>query len=204
LAAEQDGSVEDALMALVRAIVAGDPDEVSRLVDVVPVTETARADVYLEEIEHHLYRGDTALHLAAASHRPGIARLLVARGADVDARNRRGAQPLHYAADGVPGSGHWDPAAQAETVRVLIEMGADPNARDNNGVAPLHRAVRTRCSAAVGALLDGGADPGLANGSGSTPMDLATRATGRGGSGSSAAKAEQARIVDELQRRTGR
>ena len=43
------------------------------------------------------------------------------------ARNRRGAEPLHYAVDGVPGSRSWDPAAQAATVASLIDAGADPN-----------------------------------------------------------------------------
>jgi hypothetical protein len=60
---------------------------------------------------------------------------------------------------------------------------------------PLHRAVRTRSTAAVKALLDGGADPRAKNKSGSTPMDLAKQTTGRGGSGSPAAKKEQAEII---------
>jgi hypothetical protein len=32
----------------------------------------------------------------------------VAHGASVRARNRRGAEPLHYAADGNPGSAGWN------------------------------------------------------------------------------------------------
>lgn len=49
------------------------------------------------------------------------------------ARNRRGAEPLHYAAD----TNRWDPTAQAETIEYLISIGADPNALDGSGVAPL-------------------------------------------------------------------
>ncbi len=94
-----------------------------------------------------------------------------------------------------PGSAHWDPTAQAATVAYLIDAGADPNAVDGSGVMPLHRAVRTRCAAAVRALLEGGADPQGENKSGSTPMKLATRNTGRGGSGSEDAKAEQEEII---------
>ena len=63
----------------------------------------------------------------------------------------------------------------------------------------MHRAVRTRCAAAVKALLEGGADPRRKNKHGSTPMLLATRNTGRGGSGSREAKAQQERIVRLLQ-----
>jgi len=106
---------------------------------------------------------------------------LIATGANVRARNRRGAEPLHYAVDGMPGSRTWNPPAQAATVARLIAAGADPNATDKSGVTPLHRAVRTRCAAAVNALLEGGADPRRKNNSGSTPMLLANQNTGRGG-----------------------
>jgi ankyrin repeat protein len=64
-----------------------------------------------------------------------------------------------------------------------------------SGVAPLHRAVRTRCTAAVKALLEGGANVSARNKSGSTPWLLATLNTGRGGTGSPQAKAQQAEIV---------
>jgi hypothetical protein len=68
-------------------------------------------------------------------------------------------------------------------------------------VTPLHRAVRTRCAAAVGALLDGGADTRRKNRSGSTPMLLAAQNTGRGGTGSPEAKAQQDVIVRMLEQR---
>ena len=58
----------------------------------------------------------------------------------------------------------------------------------------MHRAVRTRCAAAVGALIDGGADALRQNGNGSTTIMLATRQTGRSGSGSPEAKTQQAEI----------
>jgi Ankyrin repeats (many copies) len=193
------------LMDLMRAIVANDAETVLRILatspDLVstPLTEGATRqgakDYWLPEIGHYAYKGDTALHVAAAAYRHGTARMLIDAGANVRARNRRGAEPLHYAADGGPGSASWDPEAQAATIAVLIAAGADPNAIDNSGVAPLHRAVRTRCSAAVQALLEGGADIRRKNKSGSTPMRLARLTTGRGGSGSAEAKAEQIEIV---------
>jgi hypothetical protein len=160
----------------------------------------AAADYYLSEISHYVYAGDAALHVAAAAYRPDIAHRLIDLGADVSARNRRGAAPLHYAADGLPGSSRWNPAAQSETIAWLIGSGADPNATDDSGVTPLHRAVRTRCAAAVGALLEGGADAAHKTGRGTTPIALATRQTGRGGSGSPDARAQQAQIVQLLER----
>jgi ankyrin repeat protein len=117
---------------------------------------------------------------------------LVAHGAEVRAQNRRGAEPLHYAADGSPGA---DSNAQHELICYLIDAGADPDALDKSGVAPLHRAVRDRCSGAVSALIDKGADPRLMNRSGSTPLHLAVQNTGKSHSGSEAANEEQQRII---------
>jgi hypothetical protein len=163
-------------------------------------TRAAAASNFLTPIMHYIYAGDTVLHLAAAAYRLEVVERLIELGADVRARNRRGAEPLHYASDGGPGAPHWNPDAQAATITRLVAAGADPNAADKSGVAPLHRAVRTRCAAAVAALLAGGADASLKNANGSTPMALATRPTGRGGSGSNEAKAQQAQIVALLQR----
>jgi len=193
------------LTILMRGIVAGDIAAVARSLAASPAlasaslrlgaTRQTAQDYFFAEIAHYLYAGDTPLHAAAAAYRREIVRKLVALGGDVSARNRRGAQPLHYAVDGMPGSARWDPNAQRDTVVALLEAGADPNAVDRSGVTPLHRAVRNRCASAARALLEGGADVGRPNGSGSTPIQLANWTTGRSGSGSSIAKAEQKVIV---------
>ncbi|MDH7971715.1 ankyrin repeat domain-containing protein, partial [Sphingomonas sp. AR_OL41] len=52
-------------------------------------TREEASENFLAAIGHHVYAGDTALHVAAAAHRPGVARMLLALGADVAARNRR-------------------------------------------------------------------------------------------------------------------
>jgi ankyrin repeat protein len=138
--------------------------------------------------------------LAAAAFRRRVAAVLVAHGADCRAKNRRGAEPLHYAAD----ANRWEPAAQAEMISYLISIGANPNALDSSGVAPLHRAVRTRSLAAARALLDGGASSRQPNTRGSTPLHLAVQTTGRGGSGSLQAREQQAGIVRLLLERGAR
>ena len=50
----------------------------------------------------------------------------MSRGADVRARNRRGAEPLHYAADGAPGSDRWDPDAQYAVIEFLKTLQVLP------------------------------------------------------------------------------
>src|SRR5262249_35198831 len=102
-------------------------------------------------------------------------------------------QPLHYAVDGA-GAGR-EPESQRQTVSVLIELGADPNVTDKNGTTPLLRAIRNRNAAAVEELLDRGADFRVTNKHGSTAFQLASWTTGKSGSGSTHAKAQQEEIV---------
>jgi ankyrin repeat protein len=198
----------DNLMPLFRAIAAGDDSAALRMLDANPrlalersiagATRGGPGPFFLREIGHYVYAGATALHIAAASYRAQLVRALVARAADPRARDRRGSEPLHLAASGGPGTKSWNPAAQVAAIDALIAAGADPNAMTKGGVTPLHTAVRTRCAAAVRALLDRGADPRRKNGSGSTPLHLAVQNTGRGGSGSVAAREQQREIVRVL------
>lgn len=199
------GSDDAALRRLLRAIATGGRADASRLLAEAPelamaasttgATRASSKPNYFEEIGYYVYTGDTALHVAAAAYRTDIAKELIAHGADVNARNRRGTQPIHYAATGQPASETWNPKAQANILTYLLRAGADPNAVDKSGVTPLHRAVRTRCAAAVRILLANGADPLRKNGSGSTPQRLAVLNTGRGGSGTVAAKEQQREII---------
>ena len=207
------GTSEQSLRRFVDAIVANDGVLFSKLIDGSSALATASfsqgatrlepspSPCFINEIGHYIYSGDTALHFAAASYRHKMVNKLIKTGANVRAKNRRGAEPLHAAAFGSPGSPRWDPTAQAATIVCLIEAGADPNAQNMDGATPLHRAVRTRCAGAVRALLDHGADPAIRNKNGSAAMQLALHTTGRGGSGSPEAKAQQQEILLLLQGR---
>jgi hypothetical protein len=189
------------LTSLLRAIASGDRRAATAVLDTTSSLATVglarRDEFFLAERLAQVYEGDTALHAAGFSYDAEMARDLIARGAGVRARNRRGAEPLHAAVIGGPGSTSWNPTRQRAVILALIEAGADPDAAAAGGVTPLHRAARNRCSAAVEALLGAGADPRRRNDSGSTASDLARWTTGRGGTGSEAAKAEQ-RIILEL------
>jgi ankyrin repeat protein len=188
-------------LEFVRHIVNGNVAEVSRVLAATPAyavfpfevgaTRQDASTYFFDEIAHYLYEGDTALHMAAAAFNRPIAEILVAQGADCHARNRRGAEPIHYASD----TNHWDPTAQADVITYLVSVGANPNALDKSGVSPLHRAVRTRSSPAVRALLAAGAKSRAPNKSGSTPLHLAVQTTGRGNSGSDHARHQQAEII---------
>lgn len=196
---------DSSLLAVVEVVVRDDETKAVKLLRQSPAlarqaiatgaTRQGATDFFFDEIKHYLYAGDTLLHAAAAGYRTSVARILLQLGADVSARNRRGAQPLHYAADGSPTFWSWDPKAQAEIIALLIEAGANPNAIDKSGVAPLHRAVRQRCSSAVNALLKLGAQVRLKNKSGSTALHLAVQNTGKGGTGSSESKGHQKEII---------
>jgi hypothetical protein len=197
------------LARLFEAIVAGDTATFDQVLAAHPEVATARVtagatraqakDYFFVEIAHYVYAGDTALHMTAAAHAADLAGSLVAAGSDVGAVNRRGAQPLHYAVDGGPNGPRWDPVAQSATIGRLLDAGADPNATDRSGTTPLHRAIRNRSAAAVEVLLARGADALLRNGRGSTAWQLAHWTTGKGGSGSALAKAEQAEILRLLE-----
>ena len=93
------------MLALFRAIASGDDRQVARRLDAsnelavrpihIGATRDYAATYFLTAIHHYIYSGDTALHISAAAHQLPLAESLVTRGADVRARNRRGAEPLH-------------------------------------------------------------------------------------------------------------
>jgi hypothetical protein len=214
MATKSAGSDDRALRALFDHIAAGAISET--LAAVKASAELARRSLdegatraswssyMLTGIGHGVYAGDTALHVAAAAYQRKIARALLRAGADVAATNRRDAQPLHYAVDGVPGTPRWDPPAQRVMVACLLEAGADPDAATKEGTTPLHRAVRNRCAAAVATLLESGADWHRRNKRGSTPLHLAVQTTGRGGTGSEEARQQQEAIIRLLLARGAR
>ena len=128
---------------------------------------------------------DTALHQAVrywdvcvdrdfghCSERAEVVQVLLAAGADVDAREKLGGwTPLHAAAN----EAGWSEVS--EMLLMLLDAGADPSARteDDRDRTPLHLAVWSISSAAIAVLLDAGADPETRNVDGRTPLHLAAK-----------------------------
>jgi len=109
--------------------------------------------------------GFTALHFACYFGQPEAARLLIAKGAKVDAvaNNATQVMPLHSAA-----SSRNLPAA-----RLLVEHGAPVNARQQGGWVPLHAAAQNGDQEMVDLLLAHGADGDITNNDGKTPAMVA-------------------------------
>ena len=152
---------------LMTAARAGNPDVLkillARHVDVKPVDVNAKESNY----------GETALMWAAAEDRTEAARVLIAHGADVNARSN----PLEYSKDrfGLEGvvtvlpHGHWTPLMYAArqgslgTARVLAEAHADVNLTDPDGTSALLLAIINAHYDTAVMLLDKGADPNIAD-----------------------------------------
>jgi len=109
--------------------------------------------------------GFTALHFACYFGPPDAARLLIERGAAVDAvsANPMKLMPLHSAAS----------VRNLEAARLLLEHGAPVNARQQGGWVPIHAAAQNGDRAMAELLLHCGADPKLPNDEGKTPAAVA-------------------------------
>jgi mono/diheme cytochrome c family protein len=103
--------------------------------------------------------GSTLLHHAAGFGTVGTMALLLDAGADVNAKNRRGSTPLHWAID------------DEAKVRLLLARGANVNAKQLEGRTPLYQAALLGNGLAiVRLLLANGADPNRAMANGRTPL----------------------------------
>ena len=110
--------------------------------------------------------GFTPLHLACFSGGAETTRLLVERGADVEALSTASfakVRPLGTAAF----------ARDYASARVLLKAGADPNGPGEGGFTPLHTAAQNGDAELVRLLLQHGADAGTTASDGRTPADLA-------------------------------
>ena len=133
-----------------------DPNVIALLLDL-------GADVNAAEPQDNM----TPLHRAAEDGNLSFASLLLARGAQIEARDIHGSTPLHMA------STQASDEAGLEMMKLLLDHGADVDAKGGQGQTPLFLSVRTSIDgqpAATTLLLENGADPMARDVSGRTPL----------------------------------
>ena len=136
--------------------------------------------------------GYTPLHRAVWQDTAEIVQLLIAAGADVNARTETGSTPLHSAAQlgtaetiealiaaGADMNTRTEAliiaalSGTAETIEALIAAGADVNTRDEKRYTPLHSAAGNSSADGVQLLIAAGADIAAKADTGKTVWDLA-------------------------------
>jgi ankyrin repeat protein len=106
--------------------------------------------------------GKTPLHLAAKNGHKDVAELLLANGADINARDSNGGfTPLDLALS----SYHYK-----DIVEFLLARGADANARSDQGLTPLQEAAMRGQKDTVNLLLGKNADVNARDEKGNTPL----------------------------------
>lgn len=111
--------------------------------------------------------GYTPLHRASYNANVALVKMLLAHGADPNARTLFGWTPVHS-------SCQW---THAECVAVLLQHGADVNARTHGDQTPLHIAASvSNCRpTAMTLLLSADVEPERENNSGETAATIARR-----------------------------
>jgi ankyrin repeat protein len=141
---EYDRELDESLL---QAISEGDIDEVKSLI-------SEGANIYTRQW------GGTTLHIAAQVGHKQIVELLIATGANVDAKDVADNTPMHCAASG----GHRD------VVELLFVKGANINAMQAQGWTPLHEAVRWGHKNVTELLINKEANVNVKDRDGRTPL----------------------------------
>ncbi len=141
---------------------------VGHLISAVKVGYTRLAELIIDEgidVNARGEDGSTALHVASGWGRIDIAKLLLAKGADVNARtvsqwSDSGSTPLHWAAR----------RGRCDIAGLLLAQRANVNAKDSEGRTPLHVAAKGCHCEVAKLLIDEGADVNTRDTDGESPL----------------------------------
>ena len=125
------------------------------------------ADVNAQDLH-----GETPLHYATRYRRPKLVQLLLAHGADAQAVDNRGRNPLHQMS---PFDHKEDPQDVLRVTQLLLEQGVDINLLDENHETPLHIASSIGLFETIRVLLDHGAKANLENIHDQVPLHLVSQ-----------------------------
>jgi uncharacterized protein len=115
--------------------------------------------------------GETSLHSCSFWGYADIVKLLITKGADVNAKNKyNGGTPLFSTV------GHEGSRISEEIVLVLLKNGADVNAKEeNSGFTPLHYAAKNGNTKVLKILISHGAKINAEGDKGETPLSEALK-----------------------------
>lgn len=148
---EADGFIDDETEetpALIEAVVYGDIDEVTKLLD------------NGEKLDVKDTYGYSPLHWAVMDESPSMTYYLLNAGADPNQEDDYGLTPLMTAAE----------RGNVEIVNLLLSADADPNYIDYDYSTPLIYAIYGENAEVVELLLQAGADPSLSDSEEMTPL----------------------------------
>ncbi len=116
--------------------------------------------IFLALITSAYASDDSPLHAAVKRGDKAEVAALLAKGADVNSKDKDGSTPLNRAS-------YW---GKKDVAELLLAKGADINTRDKNGYTPLHEAARWGYKDVAELLLAKGADINAKNKDGWTPL----------------------------------
>lgn len=105
--------------------------------------------------------------MAVKNGNADIMDLLLSKGANVDAKNRKGDTPLNLVYM-LPRGG-----IAARIAELLLSQGADVNEGNNSGITPLYRSALAGFNSFTELLIRYGADVNARTSSGATPLHCA-------------------------------
>ena len=155
----------------------GDTSILKYLISITPVRSRLEMHRLKAVVNAKDASGETPLHYVVRSDGPGCintVKILVAAGANIDAKDRMGFTPL-YIASTLSSMSMASESYKAQLMKALIQLGANVRSMPKTwrNYTPLHRAVLADELQVVKILVNAGANLHARDDAGRTPYDIA-------------------------------